>query len=196
MTNPSLRLLHPSAQLFSVPLFSQDECAALVQQGQAMTGWKDGTVVQKAADSNTVIEHSVKKYRSVRLLKALEEAPLYQAFHERFDQQLAPLCRSVYNEPFAFPGFINMLTYYPGDYHRPHRDVGPGVMDRLFTIVCYLNDEVEGGATLFPDLDVEVAPQTGHAIVFPSHYLHSSSDIVDGQKHALVCWLLKPPCAS
>lgn len=191
MTNPTHRLLHPHAQILALDLFSPAQCRTLIAQGHAMDGWTSGTVVQQHTESGTTVEQTVTKYRSVQMLKALPETTLYDTFRAHIEARLAPACANVYDKPFVFPGFVNMLTYHAGDYHRPHRDVGPGVEDRLLTVVCYLNDTVTGGSTIFPDYGVEVVPRTGQAIVFPSAYLHGSTDIIEGQKHALVCWLLE-----
>jgi predicted 2-oxoglutarate/Fe(II)-dependent dioxygenase YbiX len=58
--------------------------------------------------------------------------------------------------------------------------------------VCYLNDDFEGGRTLFPALDYAVTPEAGRAVLFPSTYLHGSEPVIKGRKFVLVSWIDGP----
>jgi hypothetical protein len=63
------------------------------------------------------------------------------------------------------PGWIERLQcvrYEPGERFRPHMD-GSG---RTHTLLVYLNDDFEGGETLFPDLDLRIRPRRGTALLF------------------------------
>jgi predicted 2-oxoglutarate/Fe(II)-dependent dioxygenase YbiX len=65
-------------------------------------------------------------------------------------------------------------------------------MNRYYSLVCYLNDDFEGGSTRFPALDYAVKPQCGKAILFPSRYLHGGEPVISGQKYILISWITGP----
>src|SRR5690606_30038462 len=72
---------------------------------------------------------------------------------------------------------LQVLRYGPGAEYKPHYDyfdpteAGTPAMlrrggQRIATLVMYLNTPAAGGATVFPDLALQVAPQQGHAVFF------------------------------
>lgn len=67
----------------------------------------------------------------------------------------------VQAEPLA------VLRYQPGDEYKPHLDTLPGVANqRVATVLVYLNDGYDGGATAFPDAGLRVTGRRGDALVF------------------------------
>jgi predicted 2-oxoglutarate/Fe(II)-dependent dioxygenase YbiX len=86
------------------------------------------------------------------------------------------------------------VRYQPGDYYAPHTDTGADLLDRYFTVLCYLNDDFEGGETRFPQIGYSVAPRRGKAVVFPATYLHQAGRVTSGEKYVIVSWLAgRPP---
>ena len=86
-----------------------------------------------------------------------------------------------------------LVRYAPGGHYIPHSDVGRLTMNRYYTVLCYLNDDFEGGNTQFPALDYAVRPQSGKAILFPSRYLHGGEPVTRGEKYILVSWITGTP---
>ena len=99
---------------------------------------------------------------------------------------------------------LQVLRYETGQEFRPHTDryAGPtmssGFVDsnRLVTVFCYLNDVERGGGTYFPDVDLEIRPRKGVAVVhFPSDVelredertLHQGMPAID-DKYLLATW--------
>lgn len=67
---------------------------------------------------------------------------------------------------------------------------------RSVSVVIYLNEEFEGGHTVFPNEGLDFKPKKSHALVFPASYAfpHGSTPITKGVKYALVTWLhMGPP---
>tara|TARA_B100001029_G_scaffold153551_1_gene137217 strand:+ start:62 stop:727 length:666 start_codon:yes stop_codon:yes gene_type:complete len=67
--------------------------------------------------------------------------------------------------------------------HDFHSDVGDkDSARRFFSIICYLNDEFDGGHTLFPMFDQEFKPSKGTILLFPCtwSYLHKGSECTNG----------------
>ena len=60
----------------------------------------------------------------------------------------------------------------------------------------YLHEPGQGGATVFPDIGLQVAPQRGHAVFFSyvrahpsSHTLHGGAPVTAGEKWIATKWL-------
>ena len=85
-----------------------------------------------------------------------------------------------------------MIRYGKGGHYIPHADAGRDLPERYFTVVCYLNDDSEGGDTSFPALGATVKPKTGQAIVFPARYLHCAEPVTRGEKFVLIAWVCGP----
>lgn len=89
--------------------------------------------------------------------------------------------------PLAHAESLQVIHYEPGQEYRPHFDAydlstekGRRYCERggqrLVTALAYLS-EVEGGATGFPRLGLEVAPRPGRVLVF--HNCHPGTDVRD-----------------
>jgi predicted 2-oxoglutarate/Fe(II)-dependent dioxygenase YbiX len=78
--------------------------------------------------------------------------------------------------------------YDPGQRFAPHFD-GAFVRNKHerseLTLMVYLNEGFEGGATAFHDFDVAVVPRTGMALVFQHHLLHEGCVVRSGVKYVL-----------
>lgn len=90
------------------------------------------------------------------------------------------------------------LYYTEGDkydVHNDSEDVKNGVItrvcDRDVTILCYLNDEFEGGELEFPDFSVKIKPKAGMIIAFPSYieFSHRVHPVKSGERYTLVTWI-------
>jgi prolyl 4-hydroxylase len=102
---------------------------------------------------------------------------------------------------------LQILRYQVGAEYRPHYDYfdpaeagTPTILkrggQRLASIVCYLNTPEAGGATVFPDIGLEVAPVRGNAVFFsydrphPStKTLHGGAPVTAGEKWVATKWL-------
>lgn len=91
---------------------------------------------------------------------------------------------------------IRLKRYMPGgrDEFPPHVDVLDDADSRRFiTAILYLNDP-GGGETVFPGLDVSVAPVPGRMVVFPPLWLfpHAGLPPRDRPKYILHSYLWYP----
>ena len=127
------------------------------------------------------------------------EAPLIQ----RIEQRIAALL----HWPVERGEGLQILRYRPGAQYRPHFDyfdpaqTGTAAVlkrggQRVGTLVIYLNTPAAGGATTFPDVNLEVAPIKGNALFFsyerpdPSTgTLHGGAAVIDGDKWVATKWL-------
>jgi prolyl 4-hydroxylase len=106
---------------------------------------------------------------------------------------------------------LQVVKYKPEGFFRTHYDACEGNeqfcqrMDgaagpRLWTYLIYLNDDVTGGETVFPHLNLRVKPQKGKLIVFQStdengklirESLHGGEAVKTGNKWICNKWIRK-----
>ena len=102
---------------------------------------------------------------------------------------------------------LQILRYGPGTEYRPHYDFfdpqeagTPAILkrggQRVASLVCYLNTPEAGGATVFPDIGLEVAPVQGNGVFFSydrphpaTRTLHGGAPVDAGEKWVATKWL-------
>jgi prolyl 4-hydroxylase len=102
---------------------------------------------------------------------------------------------------------LQILHYGVGAEYQPHYDYfspeDPGTAallqhggQRVATLITYLNTPDAGGATVFPDIGLEVAPLRGHAVFFSydrpqpaSRTLHGGTPVTAGEKWIATRWM-------
>ncbi len=82
------------------------------------------------------------------------------------------------------------------DQHRAILEKCGG--QRLYTVICYLNDGYAGGQTIFPRAKVQIKPKRGTLLLFantmtgsrvPSPLsLHAGAEVTKGEKWAVTIW--------
>ena len=102
-----------------------------------------------------------------------------------------------------------LVFYGPGNEYKPHFDAFdkntpegknywfPGGQ-RMITVLAYLNDVEQGGATNFPEVGVSIKPTTGDVLVFHNcldgtsdinpKSIHAGSPVISGEKWAVNLW--------
>ena len=84
-------------------------------------------------------------------------------------------------------GYENMRIkrYFADDkqQHDLHSDVNSrDTAKRFLSIICYLNDNFEGGETIFPHFNFKTKVETGSVLLFPCSwsYLHKGNPVKKG----------------
>ena len=121
----------------------------------------------------------------------------------RFEARIAALL----NWPIENGEGLQVLRYLPGAEYKPHYDyfdpAQPGTPSilkrggqRVGTLVTYLNTPELGGATTFPDVQLEIAPVKGNAVFFSydrphpmTRTLHGGAPVIEGEKWVATKWL-------
>jgi len=121
----------------------------------------------------------------------------------RLEQRIATLL----DWPLENGEGLQILRYGPGTEYLPHYDYfdpgeagTPAILkrggQRVGSLVCYLNTPQAGGATVFPDIGLEVAPVQGNGVFFsydrphPStRTLHGGAPVTAGEKWVATRWL-------
>lgn len=106
---------------------------------------------------------------------------------------------------------LQILHYAEGAQYQPHYDFfdptdagTPKLVEqggqRVATLIIYLNTVVSGGATIFPDVGLEVAPIKGNAVYFSydrphpdTLTLHGGAPVAQGEKWIATRWMRQNP---
>ncbi len=174
-------------------LLSDDECDALVALSQPRL------VRSETVDNNTGGSeiNAARTSRGMFFLRG--ETPLI----DRIERRIAALVQW----PLDHGEGLQILHYAPGAEYKPHQDyfdpAQPGTPtilqrggQRVGTLVMYLNTPEQGGATVFPDVGLEVAARKGSAVFFSydrphvaTKTLHGGMPVVAGEKWVATKWL-------
>ena len=152
---------------------------------------------------STVIssERSVQPHRtSTNTFLAIDE-PVVVPFIDKVEKLLG-VPRSHYED-------LQVVRYRKGQEYKPHYDscfscTGNGDdVRRRYTVLLFLNRVPKGGGTTFPELDLEICPRTGTAIVWKNiddlhsriikDSLHSGAPVCMGEKWACQLWIRDRP---
>ncbi len=122
---------------------------------------------------------------------------------DRIERRIATLL----NWPLDRGEGLQILRYRPGAQYKPHNDYfdpeqpgTPKIVERggqrVGTLVMYLNTPQQGGATVFPDAGLEVAPVRGSAVFFSydrphaiTKTLHGGAPVLAGEKWVATKWM-------
>lgn len=190
--NVLLSLKSPRLIVFEGVL-SDAECAALILESkpkllrsQTVDRDSGGTELNAARTSEGTYFHHT-------------ETPLLSCINER----LAALLRW----PLENAEPLQILHYGVGAEYQPHYDYfdrydsGTAKLiaqggQRVATLIIYLNDPEAGGATIFPDIGLEIAAVMGNAVFFSyerpdpgTRSLHGGTPVTRGEKWIATRWL-------
>ena len=102
---------------------------------------------------------------------------------------------------------LQVLRYCDGAQYKPHYDYfdpresgTPAILERggqrVATLIMYLQEPEQGGATVFPDMGLQVNPKRGQAVFFSyaqahatSCTLHGGTPVTAGEKWVATKWL-------
>lgn len=183
---------HPKVVVFG-NLLTEDECEALIELAQP-----------KLARSLTVDNQTGgDEVNSARTSDGMFFNRGENAMCERIEQRLADLLRWPYENGEG----LQVLRYRHGAQYVPHYDyfdpMQPGTPrilqrggQRVGTVVMYLRTPERGGATIFPDIGLEVAPIRGSAVFFSydrphpdTKTLHGGMPVTLGEKYVATKWM-------
>ena len=187
-----LAMQHPRIVVFG-NLLSDDECDALISDADPRM--KRSLTVQNQTGGEEINPDRT----SDGMFFTRGETPVVG----RLEARIAKLL----NWPLENGEGLQVLHYQPGAEYKPHYDYfdpdQPGTPtilkrggQRVGTLVIYLNNPEAGGGTVFPDVQLEVAPRRGNAVFFSyatpdpsSKSLHGGTPVIRGEKWVATKWL-------
>jgi len=183
---------HPKVVVFG-DLLSSDECDALIELAQPKLSRSLTVDNQTGGD----------EVNSARTSDGMFFNRGENDMCERIERRLADLVRWPYENGEG----LQVLRYRHGAQYVPHYDyfdpLQPGTPrilerggQRVGTIVMYLRTPERGGATIFPDIGLEVAPIKGSAVFFSydrphpdTRTLHGGMPVTLGEKYVATKWM-------
>lgn len=176
--------------LLSMRLYDAPSCDKITEYAERANDWWAAEVGEA---SNGNFQSAVKpEYRAASTFSPSPGSAVMRTLGAKANQILGPLVKQVWRTDLRELSDTHIVRYTSGGFYVAHADAGLDVSNRYFTLLCYLNDDFQGGLTSFPLLDFSVTPQKGKAIVFPSTYIHRAEPVVAGTKYVLVSWLRGP----
>ena len=108
---------------------------------------------------------------------------------------------SYYNEKYLYPDFSNIVYWGSNMVLKPHCDnmhiydpeLEHDTAQRDYSAVLCLNEDYEGGHTIFPEHDKEYPGKTGRIIIFPSgrSHPHGVTEVTSGSRYTFSMWMTK-----
>lgn len=99
-------------------------------------------------------------------------------------------------DTFSMP---SALKYQPGGKFDLHADSEHWSasernwirsQNRDYSLLLYLNEGYDGGAISFPNFNIEIDPQQGMLLLFPSdhRFMHAAQSLISGERYVIVSW--------
>lgn len=176
-------------------VLTEEECERLI--GMARPRLRRSTVI----DSSTGADLSVERRSSGGMFFRLREDP----FIAQLDERLA----AIMSGPAENSEGLQVLCYPPGAQYPPHFDFlvpsNPATAksiersgQRISTLIVYLNDVIEGGETVFPEVGLSVVPRRGNGLYFEYtnsrmqvdvRSAHGGAPVIQGEKWIVTKWM-------
>jgi len=83
---------------------------------------------------------------------------------------------------------MHLLKYKESGFLPAHSD--HGISSRVLSALLYLNDDYEGGNIMFRHCGIDMKPEAGSLLFFPSNfiYVHEVAAITSGVRYSLPNW--------
>jgi len=174
-------------------LLSVDECASLIALAQPRLARSE--TVDHASGGNEV--NRARTSQGMFFERA--ETPFIAQLEERF--------AALLHWPVTHGEGLQVLCYRPGAEYRPHHDYfdpahpgTPAILarggQRVATLLIYLNAPESGGATVFPDVALDINPVAGNGVFFSydrphavTRTLHGGAPVLAGEKWVATLWM-------
>ena len=164
-------------------IFSEDECTGLIEYFEAS---------KKSWVKTRMVGH--RKFWELNFIDHTGRSKMNLEIYDRFKLVLDRYKQDINLHPKQWPEKYNWEEIRMKKYEAnignflDHVDVGSYESARRFLVIfAYLNDVEDGGETEFVNLDLQVAPECGKVVVFPStwEYPHRGNMPISNDKYFL-----------
>lgn len=166
-------------------LYTRAECDAILASVRDAE-WLPGTVNRA---SGREVDASIRN----NLIAIVRDPAIGDALWARVAPHLPPTLTAAWDGPrrtLRVHGLfapLRVYRYEPGHHFGLHSDQSytRDEARSLLTLLLYLDDDLDGGETEFPEQAVVIAPRAGHALWFQHALLHAGKPVTRGVKHVL-----------
>jgi len=167
-------------------IFSKEECAGLIEWFEILDESKQ-LVHTKLEGHREFDEVNLNDFREQTLKMQLDVYKRFDDILERYKQDVKVHKKALPEKSTWEELRIKRYRSGVGNF-LDHVDVGDYISARRFLVFfVYLNNVEEGGETEFPTLDLQVSPERGTILVFPSTwtFLHRGNVPISNDKYIL-----------
>ena len=184
-----------------IPNFiSYEECDKIIEMSKSKlvpslvyTGNKDLFITENRKSNQCWLDESTSKIPEdiIFLKKISDKIKDYTNTHNKYHEQ------------------FQVVNYGHGGFFIPHHDACDGNISycermnknngpRYITLMIYLNDNFEGGETIFPSINKKIKPEKGKAVIFRNvnakgniikQSLHGGEPVKSGEKWIFNRWI-------
>jgi len=162
-------------------------CDQLVRNCKDEISLRDGTVFSEDSDSpNEGVRKTKLGFTGDDQIKTL------------VDYYLKESNRNAFAVDVNYIPDVQFAEYTKGCFYNWHHDINwdaESAYDRKLSISIQLTDpsEYKGGDFEFKNIETPTGFRTkGSIVVFPSYHEHRVTEVTDGVRHSLVCWMEGP----
>jgi prolyl 4-hydroxylase len=194
--------------LWTINDFVNDsECLELIKEA-SKKGYI-GSAVQNSKDTSKMNMKTSARSSETAFVGSADSSEIKSLFGDRAKEALKSVgVSNIYD--LKMEG-LQVQKYEQGQKYNPHYDTfadKDGSEQRSWTVMVYLNEkdlekgnELEGGSTYFPNIDLRVHPKKGMAVVWNNldenfcrdkNTLHTGTEVNRGTKIVVTMWFRKP----
>ena len=167
---PGLQCIHENPYIFIInDFFNSDECDHIISLVPHLKLGKSPSRVRQ--DKSALVDYKSRKCQTTSIYKNNPIFPELFPYREKIMN-----LTNVTEEQLEV---MNISRYLNGDYFIPHNDAyspdnwafkqgicNTEYSNRVVTVLIYLNEVDEGGETRFNDLNLDIKPKKGMALIF------------------------------
>lgn len=107
--------------------------------------------------------------------------------------------KELFGEEFLYPDYTDLVHWNVGSSMPLHADncyldgTPNYVSYRIYSGICYLNDNYMGGETFFKKGPSFIKPKKGKLVIWPSNleYAHGVTAVIGGDRYTMPIWFTK-----
>jgi hypothetical protein len=144
---------------------------------------------ERASVGLDAVENSYRFCSVLKMDEFGESHPLYKDIYQ-VQKECVDDYNYMHNLDINFWEWTNIVKYVPNEYFNEHSDHGWSYVSTV-SLVGYPNDDYTGGSLYFPKLNLNVVPEAGDLLIFPSSYLfsHVAMPVITGTKYCFATML-------
>ena len=160
-------------------------CDYIIKQGSEI-------LTPSTVSANKIVDESIRKSETAWLSS---EDPTIKNVIES--------CISITDRPLRNCEKLQVLKYTPGGFYKPHQDAYRNDKNmRMHTCIIALNDDYEGGETVFPNIGKNYKLNKGDMLFFDTmddwgmmtpKALHGGKPVISGEKWICNLWIRTYP---
>ena len=177
--------------IYTIPkILSEDTCSELIAyfENHPELLRKSEDIAQQLFNAKDIEPYTIKDQQLLREMEVLRTKMTVEI--------------SKYYHTTVYLDYWDLVKWYPGDWMKMHADNVDEHRKpfdycgwRTHSAIVYLNQDFSGGETVFRDVNQNVFPETGKALIFPAgyDYTHGVNEVTEGSRYTIALWFTEDP---